>query len=107
MIKKLKKLNTPFRLICKDLGKLKYFITLPKIEYESLICKAFVMGGVPGLVLIEGIHSFQVITDMKAARKKIPEAKRKRKVKCRYYRPRSQYYYISVLYTMINTQTIG
>jgi hypothetical protein len=39
--------------------------------------------------------------------KKILEAKRKRKVKRRYYCPRSQYYYISVLYTMINTQTIG
>ena len=35
------------------------------------------MGGVPGLVLIEGIHSFQVITDMKAAARKFPKLKEK------------------------------
>jgi len=55
----------------------KYSITLTKIEYESLICKAFVIGGVLGLVLTEGIHSFQVTTDMKAAARKFPKLKEK------------------------------
>jgi hypothetical protein len=35
------------------------------------------MGGVLGLVLIEGIHSFQVITDMKAAAREFPKLNEK------------------------------
>jgi hypothetical protein len=65
------------------------------------------MGGVPGLGFDRRYPFIPGDYRHESCRKKTPEAKRKMKVKCRYYRPRSQDYYISVLYTMINTQTIG
>jgi hypothetical protein len=58
------------------LGKLKYFITLTKIEYESLICKAFGMCGVPGLGFDRRYPFIPGDYRHESRRKKIPEAKK-------------------------------
>jgi hypothetical protein len=53
-----------------------------------MTCEALAIGSVVGLALTGAVLAFQVLNDRRTAAKKSSEAKRRRRVNCRFYRCR-------------------